>query len=63
MRYLSFLLFIYFLVTLVYAGPNDRWVPAESVGLNLDGIALILAIAAFAWVYVIYKDFKRTRRK
>lgn len=77
MKYLSFLLFVYLLSALVYAGPDDRWVPAESVeeknvesvGVQtvepgqFDGIALILGIAAFSWVYIIYRDLKGKRRK
>lgn len=62
MKYLSFLLFLYSLVTLAYAGPNDKWVYVGQTN-QFDGIALMLAIGAFAWVYLIYRDFKRTRRK
>ncbi|MBI2005175.1 MAG: hypothetical protein HYS80_00225 [Candidatus Aenigmarchaeota archaeon] len=73
MRYLSLVIFSYLLVNLVYAGPDDKWAPAESVGEEnvesvsvqsvesagqFDGIALILGVAAFAWVYIIYRDLK-----
>jgi len=60
MRYLSFLLFLYSLVSLAYAGPQDKWV---YVGQQFDGIALLLAIGAFVWVYLIYRDFKVKRAR
>ena len=79
MKYLSFLLSIYMLSALAYAGPDDRWVPAESVeeenvesvsvqagkstASSFDGIALLLAIGAFVWVYVIYRDVKGKKRR
>ena len=78
MKHLTFFLFVYMLTALVYAGPEDRWVPAESVntsaesvqaqsvdytGIQFDGIALVLGIAAFAWVYIIYRDFKTVKKK
>ena len=78
MRYASFLLFVCILSALAYAGPDDRWVPAEAVnssaetfqaqpvepiGTQFDGIALVLGVAAFAWVYVIYRDFKTVKKK
>lgn len=78
MRYLSFLLFVSLITSLANAGPDDRWIPAESVGEEnvesvgvqtvesvgqFDGIALILGIAAFSWVYIIYRDLKGKRKK
>ena len=57
MRYLQFLLFVYLLSAIAYAGPQDKWVYVGSAG-TLDGIALLLAIGTFAWVYLIYRDFK-----
>ncbi|MBI1978479.1 MAG: hypothetical protein HYS62_00265 [Candidatus Aenigmarchaeota archaeon] len=78
MRYLAFIVFVYLLSALAYAGPDDKWIPAgsaeeetvgsvevqtaESAWTQYDGIALILGIAAFAWVYVIYRDFKKPGR-
>lgn len=55
MKTLSFLLFLYLLTALVYAGPQDKWV---YIGPELDGVALLLAVGAFVWVYIIYRDFK-----
>lgn len=62
MKYITFLLFLYSLATSVYAGPQDKWI---YVGQQFDGIALLLAIGAFAWVYLIYRDMrdKKVRRR
>ena len=57
MKYISFFIFAYLLTTLAYAGPDDKWVYAGSSN-SFDGIALLLAIGAFAWLYIIYRDFK-----
>ncbi len=62
MRYLTFLLSVYMLVALVYAGPQDKWVYVAG-GNTFDGIALLLAVGAFAWVYVIYKDARKKKRR
>ncbi len=62
MKYLSFFLFTYLLTALVYAGPNDKWVYAGPTGINFDGIALLLAAGAFAWAYIIYRDFKSGKK-
>lgn len=59
MKYVMFLLTILFLATSVYAGPDDKWMyvgPSQTQEIQFDGIALLLAVGAFAWVYVIYKD-------
>jgi len=56
MKHLSFLLFAYLLTSAAYAGPNDKWVYVGST--QFDGIALLLAIGAFVWLYIIYRDFK-----
>jgi hypothetical protein len=61
MRYAPFFLFLYLLVALVYAGPDDKWVYIGP-SAQFDGIALLLAIGTFAWVYIIYRDFKLKRR-
>lgn len=60
MKYIAFFLFLYSLVTLAYAGPQDKWVYVGST-TQFDGIALLLGIGAFAWVYIIYRDFKSAR--
>ncbi|MBU5537547.1 MAG: hypothetical protein KQA38_03225 [Candidatus Aenigmarchaeota archaeon] len=53
---LAFLLFIYLLVPLAFAGPQDKWI---YIGSNqLDGIALLLAVGAFVWAYLIFRDLK-----
>ena len=39
------------------AGPQDKWVYVGSAG-TFDGIALLLGIGAFGWVYIIYRDLK-----
>lgn len=57
MHYISFLLSVYLLVGAVYAGPQDKWVYVGSS--QLDGIALILAVGAFVWAYLIYRDDNR----
>lgn len=71
MRYLAFLLFVYMMAALAYAGPQDKWVyigpteeqePVETQP-QINGIALLLAVAAFAWVYVIYRDLKGKKRR
>lgn len=58
MKCLSFLLFVYILAASGYAGPNDRWVYVGGSGVEIDGIALLLAVGAFVWVYMIYRDLK-----
>lgn len=60
MKYAAFLLYVYMLVGLAYAGPQDKWVYVGST-TQFDGIALLLAVGAFAWVYIIYRDFKGAR--
>ncbi len=60
MKYLIFLLCVYLLTVSVYAGPNDKWVYIGSSS-PFDGVALLLAIGAFAWGYIIYRDFKKTK--
>lgn len=52
---------ILFLVQIVSAGPNDKWVPVES-SPSFDGIALLFAVGAIAWAYVIFKDIKLGRK-
>lgn len=61
MRYLTFLLSLLALASIVHAGPDDKWVYVGQPN-SLDGIALLLAIGAFAWVYVIYHDFRGKKR-
>ncbi len=61
MRYLSFLLFFYLFVTIAYAGPQDKWVYIGSAP-QIDGIALLLAIGAFIWMYIIYRDLKGKKK-
>ena len=62
MRQLSFWLFSYMLTAVVYAGPEDKWVYVGSAS-PIDGIALLLGVAAFAWVYTMYKDVRgKTKR-
>lgn len=51
MKYLSFLLFVYSLITLVHANSETN-IP----GTGIDGVALLLGIGAFVWVYIIYRD-------
>lgn len=62
MKYLSFVLFVYMLAALAYAGTQDKWVYAGS-STQLDGIALLLGIGAFAWVYIMYRDLKGSSRR
>ena len=61
MRYISFFLFLYLLTALAYAGPDDKWVYVGTTGSQIDGIALLLAVGAFVWVYIIYRDSKRKK--
>jgi len=62
MNYLPLLLVLYLLVVSVHAGPQDKWVYVGSSN-SFDGTALLLAIGAFAWLYIIYRDFKGARRR
>lgn len=59
MKYVLFFIFTYLLIATAFAGPEDKWI---YVGPKFDGIALLLAVAAFVWIYVMYKDLK-TKKK
>lgn len=61
MRYLSFFLSVYMLAALAYAGPQNKWVYVGTES-PFDGIALLFAVGAFAWLYIIYRDFKGKKK-
>ena len=58
MKYAMFLAVLLLSTIPVYAGPDDKWVYVGNTWPQIDGIALLLAVGAFAWVYVMYRDAK-----
>lgn len=61
MKYAMFLVVILLLTIPVYAGPDDKWVYVGNTWSQIDWIALLLAIGAFAWAYVVYRDARTTK--
>ena len=64
MRKFFFVAWTILLAAPVLAGSDDKWVLANNPNPALNIVPLLLAIGAFVWIYVIYKDLKiKSKRK
>ncbi|MBI2547167.1 MAG: hypothetical protein HYW23_01835 [Candidatus Aenigmarchaeota archaeon] len=60
MRYLVFALFLYSLIGIAYAGPNDKWV---YIGPKIDAVTLVVVAALLVCGYMIFRGCKRARKR